>query len=483
MPSAEDGVGTAAHSEGEELWASILNEAVMNSKKSVLHRNVLVLGDRSSGKSALVSRLRGDAPAAPTDTREGLGLEYSYFDVKDEDADETLARIGVYTLYGDHRFQRVLRFAIDADKFAESLAIITVDISQPWNIIASVTNSLSVLEKHVKALPIASEKAADARKQLEDAFRAQSAESATLDHAVLTNNIGIPIVVVATKSDTIPSTEREFGYRDEHFEFVQQHLRRLCLKYGAGLAFISAKDGQNCALLRRYVVGVLSTGLNNASHGTNTLGNSEDKPSIDKESVFIPIGWDSPAKIALLASTATSTLFSADSPFEDVIRKPTMRRAIAVGDEVRVDPEQAFLHKQQQSLAQFAERLAPAANVTGASAKYDVSTPPSHRARTAASEDGASAGGSGTASPGGAPGAPATGPQGEVLANFFNSLLKKPASSAKLVSSSGSGGVGAPSSATAGAGSAGSGGDAALRKEAAAELDRIRMAGKRTGQK
>jgi len=47
---------------------------------------------------------------------------------------------------------------------------------------------------------------------------------------VLTHNLGVPVVVVCTKSDAVESLEKDYGYKDSHFEFIQQHLRRTCLQ-------------------------------------------------------------------------------------------------------------------------------------------------------------------------------------------------------------------------------------------------------------
>ena len=42
-------------------------------------------------------------------------------------------------------------------------------------------------------------------------------------------------------------------YRDEHFDFMQQWVRRFCLQYGAGLFYTSVKEDKNCDLLYKYL--------------------------------------------------------------------------------------------------------------------------------------------------------------------------------------------------------------------------------------
>ena len=66
--------------------------------------------------------------------------------------------------------------------------------------------------------------------------------------------------------------EKENDYKDEHFDFIQQHIRKFCLSCnsihtyrrccdtgmysldGAALAYVSSKVGKNCRLLYQYIV-------------------------------------------------------------------------------------------------------------------------------------------------------------------------------------------------------------------------------------
>lgn len=47
--------------------------------------------------------------------------------------------------------------------------------------------------------------------------------------------------------------EKENDYRDEHFDFIQQWIRKFCLNYGAALFYTSAKEDKNCDLLYKYL--------------------------------------------------------------------------------------------------------------------------------------------------------------------------------------------------------------------------------------
>lgn len=55
------------------------------------------------------------------------------------------------------------------------------------------------------------------------------------------------------QTDYITTLEKDHDYRDEHFDFIQQWIRRFCLQYGAALFYTSAKEDKNCDLLYKYL--------------------------------------------------------------------------------------------------------------------------------------------------------------------------------------------------------------------------------------
>ncbi|VDM21215.1 unnamed protein product [Hydatigera taeniaeformis] len=69
----------------------------------------------------------------------------------------------------------------------------------------------------------------------------------------LINNLGIPLVVVVTKTDVMDDMERKQGMSEEQYDIIQMHIRRFCLSYGAALIYVSAKNGKNCGLLKNYL--------------------------------------------------------------------------------------------------------------------------------------------------------------------------------------------------------------------------------------
>lgn len=43
-------------------------------------------------------------------------------------------------------------------------------------------------------------------------------------------NLGIDIVVIITKTDYISTLEKQYDYKDEHFDFIQLSIRNFCLQ-------------------------------------------------------------------------------------------------------------------------------------------------------------------------------------------------------------------------------------------------------------
>jgi dynein light intermediate chain 1 len=140
-----------------------------------------------------------------------------------------------------------------------------------------------------------------------------------LPPGTLTENMGIGIVVVCTKADEIDELEKEKDFKEEQFDFIQQVLRSICLRFGGALFFTSQKKPQSLLRLRSYVLHRLfgqlvssSSTLQGATSSTTatTTGtvttNARLFPFpykanvVDRDEVLIPMGWDSWGKIKIL---------------------------------------------------------------------------------------------------------------------------------------------------------------------------------------
>ncbi|KAJ1989029.1 hypothetical protein EDC05_004950 [Coemansia umbellata] len=449
--------GVAAE-EKTNLWETVLRE--VGSSKNVATKNVLVLGDSNSGKTGVVTQLFQASlrpqfgngqdtaqtsmstglgglsePTAETESsivslsKHDLSLSYSYMDVRDEDNEETVARVGIYQLASDKATDcELLKFVLDARSFPDSAAVVVLDWSRPWRFVKSLLRWLNVLSRAVDMVgkdtdgrEATSQKGSggwtlgkatvdECRERLErflqeysesaDASSAAAADTAAaaaafgatngnaasanagryggagntnaaakaadvllpLGKGMLENNLGIPLVVVCTKSDAMSIMERERGFKEEDFDYIQQILRAICLRYGAALIYTSTHSPTTFSTLYHYLVHRLLSGpttvalsgteaesqmngdlseeqshlvfsrdnISNATEsahretsrirsdstsapGASTSNNKGNvsKQSItypfrvranvvDRDVVFVPAGWDSAAKIGFL---------------------------------------------------------------------------------------------------------------------------------------------------------------------------------------
>ena len=79
-------------------------------------------------------------------------------------------------------------------------------------------------------------------------------ELVPLPEGTLSRNLGLDLIVVVTKTDYMSDLERDYDYKEEHFDFIQQSIRHFCLTFGASLFYTSVKEDKNCDLLYKYLV-------------------------------------------------------------------------------------------------------------------------------------------------------------------------------------------------------------------------------------
>jgi len=101
---------------------------------------------------------------------------------------------------------------------------------------------------------------------------------------VLSENCGASVIVVISKCDL----HKELS--DAQLNKVQYHVRNFCINRGAALVYTSMNsESRNVPLLYKYVA--------HRVYGTPFTGAGY---VIDKESVFVPSGWDTNEKLDVL---------------------------------------------------------------------------------------------------------------------------------------------------------------------------------------
>jgi len=301
------------------------------------------------------------------------------------------------------------------------------------------------------------------------------AELEPLAEDTLTRNLGLDLIVVVTKTDYMSDLERDYDYKDEHFDFIQQYVRKFCLQFGASLFYVSVKDDKNCDLLYKYLV-----------HRIYGFPFRTPALVVEKDAVFIPAGWDSSKKIGILYENMHSV--KPDQYYTDVIAKPMIsqvgpgaqgsaRKAGPKGhSEVEVVAEDmaSFLARQQAYLQGSGGGVGAPGGVPGGVPPGAVNPGSPVNQATKGGEGQRKS--IGSVSPGGQNSPKKDPPKGVgpggantsegVLANFFNSLLNK---------KTGQGMAGSPGAQQIKPPGANVNDEykAAVRSDAAAELDRL----------
>lgn len=307
LASGSGGPAAGDDEDGQNLWSCILSEVSTRSRSKLpTGKNVLLLGEDGAGKTSLIRRIQGIE-----EYKKGRGLEYLYLNVHDEDRDDQ-TRCNVWILDGDLYHKGLLKFSLDALSLRDTLVMLVVDMSKPWTALDSLQKWASVVREHVDKLKIPPEEMKEMEQKLIRDFqeyvepgedfpaspqrRTTGAQEDRGDSVVLplgadtlTHNLGLPVLVVCTKCDAISVLEKEHDYRDEHFDFIQSHIRKFCLQYGAALIYTSVKENKNIDLVYKYIVQKL-------------YGFPYKIPAVvvEKDAVFIPAGWDNDKKIGIL---------------------------------------------------------------------------------------------------------------------------------------------------------------------------------------
>nr|CDJ96403.1 Dynein light intermediate chain domain containing protein [Haemonchus contortus] len=359
LPSTGSSAALASsqHQEDEKLWTRILSEVSSKSSSTLQGGTLIILGDNQSGKSSLLARLEKNESQG-----QRSALEYHFLNVQNDFRDGSYAyqlgtagalgpaenfSLPVWMLDGEECFAPLIQFALPLPSPAKTVVLLTASIDNPGLIhsIRRWANILTqqVIQKYDKAT-LTEAKTQQERfwqeyvEPVESSMTSSMAPGALddagllpLEQGVLTENCGVSFVVVITKSDLCNEIT------DQQADRILVQVRRLCLQLGAALIYTSAKNVKNIQVLYKYVV-----------HRAFGFPFTSTAQLIERDSVFVPAGWDGEKKIEIVKEGL---------PDADGILEPTREKPILLREQViEAEDEQAFL----QRLA-AAESAAPAA--------------------------------------------------------------------------------------------------------------------------
>ncbi|KAF5333538.1 hypothetical protein D9611_002697 [Ephemerocybe angulata] len=322
-----------------DLWSSILDS--VSSSRSTPAKQVLILGQPSSGKSAIAGALLQKAAADDAKDeahRVDFALGYDFANVRDEADEDTLARLSVYTVPSSAPSYTSLlpHFLPPRTSLPHTLVVIVLDWTRPWTFVEELQTWLQWVENWAKGdgsrdLEIVRE---ENRERLQSHLQHYTegpvdplpAATSTLSSTLLPlgqgsfthNSAGVPIIVVCSKADLIdeatdPSAPAGMGGMvkgkggewEERTDGIMQVLRTICLKYGASLLYTTPLPA-TLQILRQHALHLLfmppapAPGLEVQAPGRNIFPFTQKPNTLDRDHILVPAGWDSWGKIGVL---------------------------------------------------------------------------------------------------------------------------------------------------------------------------------------
>ncbi|KZV62380.1 DLIC-domain-containing protein [Peniophora sp. CONT] len=324
----------------QDLWSSILDS--VSSSRSIPSKQVLILGQPSTGKSTLSSAFLQKPPSdgGKDEPATDFTLGYDWADVRDEGEEDILARLSVYTVPSSAKAYTSLvpHFLPPRASLPHTAVVIVLDWTKPWTFVEELLTWLTWIEAWVKG--DSSREATIAREEnrerlqhyfqhyTEPSTEPMPATTATMQDTVLeitqgalTNNTaGVPILVACTKADLIDDNndiagagaggmggmvKGKGGEWEERTDGIMQVLRTICLRYGASL-FYTTPQPATLQVLRQYALHMLfvppapSPGLEPVAPPRNPFPFTQKSNTLDRDRIVVPTGWDSWGKITLL---------------------------------------------------------------------------------------------------------------------------------------------------------------------------------------
>eukprot|EP01038_Epipyxis_sp_PR26KG_P005039 gene5039-7030_t len=282
--------------EGENnLWSDLLRDSSKRSQNP--EATCLFLGDASCGKVELIEKIcsmtnRNQSDQNLNENTKEI-LTFNYFEV-DDGLLESTSRINIYVV-GDQlfRFTPELLVNATANRNDRLLLGVMIDLSKPDECIPSLIKWLNKAsayirtyygysspeqEKRIKALLVNYLKTARVSTdpkakqdfspneptgaevevaEIEEELNEDGTPVAKVDKSVqekydfISDNFGLPIVVIGCKSDLIP---QEDNAAINNAREVQAQIRTFCVEVGAALIYTSTTKNTNCSQLRKYLM-------------------------------------------------------------------------------------------------------------------------------------------------------------------------------------------------------------------------------------
>jgi dynein light intermediate chain 1 len=261
---------------------------------------------------------RGQHSSKPPIANE-FALGYTYQDVLDTDHEDILARLSIYTLAKPSpQFLPLLKPLFTPTTIPNMLLVILLDWSEPWKWIQQLRAWVRLLISLLQTMPgedmdALQENTVEWRDRKRNAANGSSTPGgavSSVDEAALPLGdgewdlpLGGPLCVVCQNSNKIEALEKESGWKDRHFDFVQQYLRTVLLKHGGSLIYtmphLSGSTGTTTLQTLIHTSLGIHSMLQSQSQRT-VMATALKYNTTDRDHILIPPNFDSWGKIRIL---------------------------------------------------------------------------------------------------------------------------------------------------------------------------------------
>lgn len=247
--------------------------------------------------------------------------------------------MSVYTLSEPSpTFKSLLKPLLSPRMIPNTLIVILLDWSQPWNWVRQLRSWIRLLRSIVTSLDDESKIAMEEtishwRSQKHSLMGEGVVQTPDTDGPLplgpgeLDEPLGVPLSVVCQNADKVEQLEKERGWKDEQFDFISQYVRTILLKHGASLIYTMPSAPGSLQTLIHTSLGIQST-----------LQKKQLKHNVtDRDHILVPPSWDSWGKIRILTEgfdvERVSKTWSQDIqlPLEDESKQLQVEDAAADG--------------------------------------------------------------------------------------------------------------------------------------------------------
>jgi len=221
--------------------------------------SVLFCGMKKSGKTALIDRFINPAKDEKDMPKPTVALDYKFARyASDTSTSKVLAHI--YDLGGDESFEELLNMPVSPSTCGNIVLGVTVDTSEPHQVISSIEKWLRLLrELATTSLQALAKESQNGAKRVEALQQARMAVWENHPDQAHVQPFPVPLVIFATKCDTLFT-----DVDPEKRKNLCKILRYYAHANGASLVFSSVKDktAMNSvrSLLRHLLFGVTAKG-------------------------------------------------------------------------------------------------------------------------------------------------------------------------------------------------------------------------------